>query len=761
MRLDEAHAECNLGHVITLRPIHALFFSTLTLTAFSGTASAQVTLPFIEDWEGTAGETYTSTTSSLAGAPEWSFTPMTTGGRLRLNAGTGFIFAGNHAATMDTTGALTANVLDLTLDMTNYSVPADLIELDFVHSHHGEEDHVGDRVWARGSSADPWVEVFDLHANQGSSGQFQQAVDVNITSALAGASQQFSSTFGLRFGQQDDFEATSPTSTDGRTFDNIILRRVLPNDVSVQAVTTPADLSCGETMHDVSVVVLNSGANTQSNIPLTVTVSGDISQTFNTMVVGPLAKGQSSTEIVGQINTYPGVNVDITAEVMLANDDDTANDSLMVSRFLKPTEITLASLPADVCPGDSATIDVSPEPLADFELWDSLMGGMLLDTGTTLMTPPVDVMTTFYIERINATLNGAPMDNTIGMGGPYGTFTDGLVFDVSQPVIIQSVNVYPSSTGPIQVTILDSGDNVVGSSMVYTAVMGDVDNKTLIPVGVSLPVGGGYKMTAEGSGVAMYRNTGGAAYPYDINGWVNITGNTPNLPSSYYFFYDWAISEDVPVCSDERTPVDVDVDPALCTADLVVDMTGPDTANPGDTVEYVTIVTNNGPSAALGASVDITTPAGFTFVSNAGDCTTGSPCDLSSLDNGAMATVTTTFAVNDDFDGTATVSATASSGSTEGNPGDETDSVDTTVMGMTGTGGGGTGGTGGTGTGTGTGTGSPSGSGGGGDGGEGDDGGCGCRTAGTPTDSAGWLVLLGGLGALGMRRRRRDSGSGF
>ena len=752
--LDVTHAQGNLRGVKRLRSLHALFFSTLALTAFSSEAAAQVTLPFIEDWEGTNGETYTALTASLAGAPEWSFEPLATGGRLRMAAGAGFYASGNAAATLDRDNTSTTtiiNYLTLTLDMSNFNVANDNIVLDFSHMQHGDESSTNDRIWVRGSSADPYVELYNLTVGGPPSGQYQNVIDVDVTAALLSASQNYSSTTQFRFGQEDNFPATSPTGTDGRTFDDIIIRRVLNDDLAVSAIATPVDQSCGETMHDVGVTVLNAGANTQSMIPLVVTVSGDINVMFNTTVMGPLAKNQSVTEIVGQINTYPGVNIDITAEIMLPGDEDTANDLLMVSRTLKPTEITLVSMPADVCPGDSATIDVSPEPLADFELWDSMMGGMLLDTGTTLTTPPVDVMTTFYIERINATLNGAALDNTIGMGGPYGTFTDGLVFDVTQPIIIQSVNVYPNSTGPIQVTILDSADNVIGSSMVYNAVMGDVGNKTLIPVGVSLPVGGGYKITAEGSGVAMYRNTDGAAYPYDINGWVNITGNTPNLPSSYYFFYDWAVSEDVPVCSDERTPVDVDVDPALCTADLVVDMTGPDTANPGDTVEYVTVVTNNGPSAALGASVDITTPTGFTFVSNAGDCTTGSPCDLSNLDPAAMATITTTFTVNDDFDGTATVSATASSGSTEGNPGDETDSVDTTVMGMTGTGGGGTGGTGGTGTGMGTG-GDSSGS--SGNAGEGEDGGCGCRTTGNPTNSAGWLLLLGGIGALGVRRPR-------
>lgn len=136
MTLDVTHAEGNLRDVNTLRPLYALFFSTLALTAFSGTASAQVTLPFIEDWEGTNGETYTANTASLAGAPEWAFDTNMVGGRLRMAAGTGFYFAGNAAATLDRnpTGSFTANWITLTLDMSNYTVPADNIVLDFAHA---------------------------------------------------------------------------------------------------------------------------------------------------------------------------------------------------------------------------------------------------------------------------------------------------------------------------------------------------------------------------------------------------------------------------------------------------------------------------------------------------------------------------------------------------------------------------------------------------------------------------------------------------
>ena len=39
------------------------------------------------------------------------------------------------------------------------------------------------------------------------------------------------------------------------------------------------------------------------------------------------------------------------------------------------------------------------------------------------------------------------------------------------------------------------------------------------------------------------------------------------------------------------------------------------------------------------------TPAGLTFVSNAGNCTTAFPCDLGTVPSGATRTITATFAI--------------------------------------------------------------------------------------------------------------------
>ena len=82
------------------------------------------------------------------------------------------------------------------------------------------------------------------------------------------------------------------------------------------------------------------------------------------------------------------------------------------------------------------------------------------------------------------------------------------------------------------------------------------------------------------------------------------------------------------------------------SADVAVALTGPSAAERGKTVEYSITVENLGPSDAEGVSLDAPSSAGLTFVSNAGDCTTGFPCTLGTLAPGSSRTVTATFTVN-------------------------------------------------------------------------------------------------------------------
>ena len=79
-------------------------------------------------------------------------------------------------------------------------------------------------------------------------------------------------------------------------------------------------------------------------------------------------------------------------------------------------------------------------------------------------------------------------------------------------------------------------------------------------------------------------------------------------------------------------------------ADLSVTQSGPTTAAPGTTVAYVLIVRNAGPSTAAGVTLTNPTPAGLTLVSVTGACT-AFPCNLATVDSGAVVTTTVTFQV--------------------------------------------------------------------------------------------------------------------
>jgi uncharacterized repeat protein (TIGR01451 family) len=87
----------------------------------------------------------------------------------------------------------------------------------------------------------------------------------------------------------------------------------------------------------------------------------------------------------------------------------------------------------------------------------------------------------------------------------------------------------------------------------------------------------------------------------------------------------------------------------------------------GQSMVYTVVVTNNGPSSAAAVSVADTTPAGLTFVSNSGGCTSAYPCALGTLTNGQSVTITSTYSIAPSAAGS-TITNTASVSSTTADP---------------------------------------------------------------------------------------------
>lgn len=125
--------------------------------------------------------------------------------------------------------------------------------------------------------------------------------------------------------------------------------------------------------------------------------------------------------------------------------------------------------------------------------------------------------------------------------------------------------------------------------------------------------------------------------------------------------------------------VDTDVVVGATSADLSVVKTGPASAVAGGQVSYTITITNNGPDAAIAATLDDPTPAGLTFVSASPPCAGGFPCALGDLAAGANVVVDATFAVAANATGSVVNTASVGASTPDPDPSDNESSVTTPI----------------------------------------------------------------------------------
>lgn len=314
--------------------MRTLLLSVLFLLCSISASFSQVVLPFFEGFE-SAGPTTTLTASAnpvngLSGTGyAWKY-ENTVLGRLRFQAGATFPATGVAAATLDCSASinLSVNYLTLEMNMANY-VGSNNLTLGFKYSQHGEEQHPNDKVWIRGDSLAPWIEVYDLWANRNTTGGVYKTVSLNLSTALAGAGQSLSPTFQIRFGQEDDYPATSLTASDGFTFDDITVTGTPPAATDAGITGFPAFLpnACNlGTTQTVQVTVTNHGTSAQASIPVYYQVNGVTygPETF----VGALAPGASAPFTFTQtVNMSAFGSYIVKAWTALAGDVITVNDT--------------------------------------------------------------------------------------------------------------------------------------------------------------------------------------------------------------------------------------------------------------------------------------------------------------------------------------------------------------------------------------------------------------------------------------------------
>lgn len=218
--------------------------------------------------------------------------------------------------------------------------------------------------------------------------------------------------------------------------------------------------------------------------------------------------------------------------------------------------ITVSSNPPPFTSGDTSHCGAKVHHLQALsgntvEWYSAPSGSSLLGTGTSYTSIPLPQSTTFYAQSV---LNGAPQNvgpqsNTIGGGGYFTANTyHYLLFDAHSSFVLKSVQVYAAISGVRNIQLRNSGGVVL-----QTIAVNIPSGGSRIILNFSVPAGFGYQLGTNGGNFCnLYRNQGGAVYPYEIENVVSITGNSASNSVYYYYFYDWEI---VSQCRSPRIPV--------------------------------------------------------------------------------------------------------------------------------------------------------------------------------------------------------------
>lgn len=264
--------------------------------------------------------------------------------------------------------------------------------------------------------------------------------------------------------------------------------------------------------------------------------------------------------------------------------------------------------------------------------YDVPSGGQRLDTGSVYNTF-LGMTDTFYVTAGTGYTQSYSVGyvNTAGYSFVTNTAGWGLMFTVNNNCTIDSVGVYPTGTGTVEIRILDPSNNVLYTGPV-TNISGNGSQKVMVPVGASLPPGN-YKMGQAYTGVSNLgsQNTGSTmAYPF-VSPPLTITSGSQGggpVPNVYYWFYDWRVTE-TSGCESPRTMVIATVTPS----DTIIATAANDSIC-GGTPTTLTVTSNNqnyqytwspptGLNTTTGASVITTANQTITYTINALDQNTG------------------------------------------------------------------------------------------------------------------------------------------
>ncbi len=137
----------------------------------------------------------------------------------------------------------------------------------------------------------------------------------------------------------------------------------------------------------------------------------------------------------------------------------------------------------------------------------------------------------------------------VGSGRYFEGGHQALIFDVNEDMILHTVKVYSDKPDTRVIVLSDETGNLIRRREVWIE-----EGEHRIEINFDIPKGKNYQLGLH-SDAYMWRNDGGATYPYEISNLVSIHSSTAGTEPLryYYYFYDWEVSS--AICSDDMVNV--------------------------------------------------------------------------------------------------------------------------------------------------------------------------------------------------------------
>ncbi|NSW45417.1 MAG: T9SS type A sorting domain-containing protein [Bacteroidales bacterium] len=220
-----------------------------------------------------------------------------------------------------------------------------------------------------------------------------------------------------------------------------------------------------------------------------------------------------------------------------------------------------STTPGSACGQGTITLSATANSGSTILWYDSLNAVYPIASGNSFITPLLTATEDYYVEPIieNLTFNLGPISDIPSAFASYGNY--GMYFATTSAAVINSVDIYPSTAGTLNVVLVNNLGQVVNGRS-FTITSGDISTTTKKTLNLD------FFVPANATGwmlyydLAIYRGSGTYAYPYSANGF-SITGNTFNgnniTGGTRMYFYNWDVTT---FCSGSRDQIVATITPA-------------------------------------------------------------------------------------------------------------------------------------------------------------------------------------------------------